>query len=103
MTWLFIQMIDRPQTVMFWGRLMVNVGGLALIAGLWGQVAVKTTSALSHPRPASPPTHTLAELYPSLPIWWIPESVFGYALAIGGVALGIWLVTATKRARRSFR
>ncbi|AGU51515.1 hypothetical protein VAPA_1c44420 [Variovorax paradoxus B4] len=103
MTWLFIQMIDRPKTVMFWGRLFVNVGGLACIAGLWGQLAVKATSELSHPGPASPPTRTLAELYPSLPIWWIPESAFGYALAIGVAALGIWLVTATKRMNRSFR
>lgn len=103
MTWLFIQMIDRPQTVMFWGRLLTNVGGLASIAGLCGQIAVKATSALSHLGPASPPTRTLAELYPSLPIWWVPESAFGYALAIAVAALGIWLVTATKRMNRSCR
>ena len=103
MTWLFIQMIDRPQTVVFWGRLLVTVGGLASIAGLWGQVGVKAASALSHLGSASPSTRTLAELYPTLPTWWIPESAFGYALAIGLAAFGIWLVTATKRTYRSFR
>src|SRR4051812_18210479 len=103
MTWLFIQMIDRPKTIMFWGRLMVSVGAFALIVGLRGQVAVEATSALSRLGGASPPTRTLAELYPALPIWWIPESAFGFALAIGAAALGAWLVTATKRTNRSIR
>jgi hypothetical protein len=46
---------------------------------------------------------TLAELYPTLPTWWIPETAFGFGVAASVMILGFGLARAGRFAQRISR
>lgn len=46
---------------------------------------------------------TLAELYPTLPTWWIPETAFGFTLAGSVMILGFGLARAGRFAQKISR
>jgi hypothetical protein len=46
---------------------------------------------------------TLADIYPSLPLWWVPESFPGLALVVPVFIAGIYLTSYGKRLDRHLR
>jgi hypothetical protein len=102
MEWSTMLMLEKPKAVCEWGKLLFNAGGPATIVGIWGArlraIAVPaklgTTSAI---------TRRLADAYPTVPTWGIPESVAGFVMSIGIAAVGVWIATATKHLNRTFR
>lgn len=103
MEWLTMLMLEKPKTVRWWGKLLFNAGGLATIVGVWGVLALRAIAMPAKLGVSSAVTRRLADAYPTLPTWWIPESVAGFAMSIGLAALGVWLVMATKHLNRTFR
>jgi hypothetical protein len=80
-------------------RAAVFSGGWLLIAGALGTVFMKAFSAPvmlgGKPDPA-----TLGEMFPDLPLFWVPEGPLGYVLASLLLLAGIWLAILVNRQRR---
>lgn len=103
MEWLTILMFEKPKTVIGWGKALFTAGGLATIVGIWGVLALRAIAVPAKLGITDAVTRSLADAYPALPTWWIPESVAGFVMSIGVAAVGVWLVMATKHLNRTFR
>jgi len=70
-------------------------GGFLLIAGAVGNVVMKAMSApnVLAGRPA--PTG-LSEIYPDLPLFWVPEGPLGYIVACVLLIAGVWFATMVR-------
>lgn len=47
------------------------------------------------------PTVLLADRYPDLPTWWVPEGPAGYAIATTMVCWGVWAMGSALRGPRT--
>lgn len=84
--------ITHPRRIKSIGRLLIISGMFITIAGLLGNLATSTTDMiLNMGSPAPTQVKTLAEIYPTLPTWWIPESFIGSVPAVLFIVLGLWL------------
>ncbi|MBI4807975.1 MAG: hypothetical protein HY799_03345 [Nitrosomonadales bacterium] len=81
------------------GSTLASIGTTVILAGLLGHVGVVATGAIGS-LAGQNTVKTLAEIYPSLPTWWIPEGVVGGLPALILTASGIWLNVTGKRIRR---
>jgi hypothetical protein len=84
-----------PLHYAFVGRAMFSVGALLIIFGLIGRVAKLAISAAARGKVQVP--QTLREMYPTLPTWWIPESIAAFVFAAVVCVAGIALAVAAKR------
>lgn len=92
--------LERPKRLTFLGRILVEVGGSVLVIGAIGHFATSTSSIVYTLAKVPTPERTLADLYPSLPTWWVPESIIGSIPALTLIILGLWLATAGRRLSR---
>jgi hypothetical protein len=84
------QILQRPKLAHLVGRGLFSLGGLLIVLGLIGRVA-KTGVNTIRERGNLPSFSTLAELYPTLPVWFVPEGPLGFILAALFAALGVYL------------
>lgn len=98
---IYIWLIERYNLLIEAGRTIFVSGSVLICAGLWGKV-VKTSisTILSLSPPPVSATRTLAEIYPVLPTWWIPESTAGFILAALVTCIGITVALIGKHLRR---
>lgn len=91
--------LERPSRLIVLGRILCELGAFLVLAGLIGLVI---TSAPSFVRlgGAPGPIQTLADIFPSFPTWWIPETLLGGMTAIFLFCLGLWLNVTGRRFRR---
>jgi hypothetical protein len=77
-------------------RAAIFSGGWLLIASALGTVLIKAFSAPILLAGKVPPT-SLDEMFPDVPLFWVPEGPLGYGLA--GLLLlgGIWLAISVNR------
>lgn len=75
-------------------RRMVQ-GGLA---SFFGGTAALLLALLAQLR--DDPTALLADRYPDLPTWWVPEGPAGYAAATTMVCWGVWAMGSALRLAR---
>ena len=84
---------SEPGRITSLGRLIFQIGSFLLIAGAIGRVATGTINILPTLARQAETSKTLADIYPSLPLWWVPETWFGAAAAglliVGGICLNI--------------
>jgi hypothetical protein len=80
-------------------RAAVFSGGWLLIAGALGSVFMKAFSAPVVPAGNIAPT-TLSEMFPDLPLFWVPEGPPGYVGATLLLLAGIWLAVSVNRLTR---
>ncbi|MEJ7929885.1 MULTISPECIES: hypothetical protein [Ramlibacter] len=91
MSWLKIQIAAAPKLALLAGQSLFALGGFLIVSGLIGRV---TTTAINSSRSLSklPALTGLREAFPTYALWWVPESLLGYALpgllAIGGIYVG---------------
>ena len=90
----------EPRRLENLGRTLVSIGATIILSGLLGHVAVTAIGAVSGLTGQANTVKTLAEIYPSLPTWWIPERILGALPAILAVAIGSWLNLTGKELRR---
>lgn len=93
--------LRKPERITESGRTMFLIGGALLISGLLGHVATAAADAVKLIGKLPQGTR-LAEMYPTWPLWWVPESFVGFFLAAILMALGVWLVVTGKRLRKYF-
>ena len=67
--------LSEPQRLIALGRALVRTGGGIVIVGLVGHVATTATGALHRLGAQAAPPQSLAELYPMLWTWWVPETI----------------------------
>ena len=91
MRWIFM----RPKLAHLVGKSLFFMGGLLVILGLIGRAALL---ALNQTRNLSklPPLNGLSDAYPMYSLWWVPEGILGYAVALILAGLGLYLALAAK-------
>ncbi|MGZ5198261.1 MAG: hypothetical protein ACXWC4_00690 [Telluria sp.] len=80
---------EKPGRLMTLGKAIALLGAGLLVAAAWGNVATGSINIL--PTLAGQPStsKTLADIYPTLPLWWIPESGWGLFAAFALVVIGL--------------
>lgn len=98
----YIWWIEKPQRLIDLGRGAFTAGAMLLIAGLWGIVATGSISIFALLVPSAQPqaVKTLADLYPALPTWWIPETAFGFIAVIILAILGFFAAITGKQYKK---
>ncbi len=94
--WCIEYFMNEPRRLMNLGRTILNCSGFLIVAGLCGALATTATWMASK---AKPPVD-LADAFPSLPVWWVPESAVGYGFALCCGLIGIWLIQAGRTLQR---
>ncbi|HWW05882.1 hypothetical protein [Collimonas sp.] len=80
---------DEPGRIIQSGKWTIKTGVFLILAGAIGQVPVRATNALFLLAKQPAPTKTLADIYPTLPLWWVPESWLGIFFPVAIIAIGI--------------
>lgn len=76
---------------------------LVIVVGLVGLVARTGVSAIQSLGKASTvPAQSLAQVYPGLWTWWIPETLIGTMPALAVAAVGIWLAMVGRKFQRVY-
>ena len=100
MDWLPSVLLERPRRLLEMGRLFAYLGGLWCMAGIAGAFATRAIGLLQHTARQTLASQRLADLYPGLPTWWVPESWLGAMPAIALLVFGLWLVAVGKKLLR---
>lgn len=83
--------IARPGRLTALGRALFQLSAMILLVGLGGRIATTGISAIERMSGAMSHDTSLAVLYPSLPTWWVPESIAGYFACVLTALLGLML------------
>lgn len=94
-----LELFYKPAPLIGVGRALMALATVLGAAGLYGQVAVRAANVMQATGSAAP-SRTLAEMYPHLPTWWVPESIPAAILVIAIYGVGVWAVIRGKRLRR---
>ncbi len=81
--------LGEPRRLVALGAALVRIGGFLLVAGLVGQVATTTVSAVKVLAGAPRVEVPLADVLPGYLSSWMPESALGFGLALFLVAGGL--------------
>jgi hypothetical protein len=89
--------LSEPGKITGLGRKFAYCGALLLLAGAIGQFATRTTNILPTLTHQAESTKMLADIYPTLPLWWVPESFVGAISSIVILIFGLALVSCGRR------
>lgn len=99
--WLIDTFVERPERLIAAGDAAIHSSQVLLVAALVGNVA---TTAMSSLRvlgvKVTEGIKTLAELYPDLPTWWVPESPAAFLACAALLAAGLWTRHVGRRYQR---
>ncbi len=94
---------DHPERLVIAGEVVMYSAQALLLAGLAGKVATTAVSAVRLlGAKAAESTKPLAELYPELPTWWVPESGAAFVACAVLMAAGLWMRHVGRRYQRVF-
>lgn len=92
--------ITEPKRLVGAGRFTARSGILLVVIGLCGRVATTGVALLPSRVSRTMQATTLADVYPALPTWWVPETAFGFVLCAILIACGIAAAQTGKRLQR---
>lgn len=95
--------LENPKRLVALGEFFITLGYWLGIAGLLGKVATTAVGAITSMANSSTSVGTLADIYPSLPTAWVPESAIGLVLTALILSLGLWLKHTGKKFERYLR
>jgi hypothetical protein len=95
--------LENPKRLVALGDFLITLGYWIGIAGLVGKVATTAVGAIISMANSSASVGTLADIYPSLPTAWVPESAIGFVLTGLILSLGLWLKHTGKQFERYLR
>lgn len=95
--------LANPKRLLALGGFLITLGYWLGIAGLLGKVATTAVGAITSMANSSASVGTLADIYPSLPTAWVPESAIGFVLTALILSLGLWLKHTGKQLERYLR
>ena len=98
MQWIY----ERPKLARMVGQALFSVGGFIIVCGIIGRAAM---AALNHGRSIAKMPHYsgLSEVYPTYPLWWVPEHFLGYAIAALIAVAGIYIALTAKSVTKVVR
>jgi hypothetical protein len=82
---------SEPGRITPYGTFLTLIGAFLLLAGAIGRVATGTINVLPTLAQQPETNKTLSDIYPTLPVWWVPESLVGGAFGVIIVALGFYI------------
>ncbi len=89
--------LDKPRRITRAGRLLAISGLALLVAGIIGAYARIAFVVIMGFNSRVPIEKSLEELFPQIPVWWIPESILGFLGAILLLSAGIYLFFAGRK------
>ena len=92
--------LEQPGRLIALGRILVEIGAGLLVFAAIGRLASATPGIFSSMGGAQVVAKSLAEVYPTLPTWWVPESFLGGVPALLFIGMGLWLAATGRRLRR---
>lgn len=95
--------LSEPERLIRLGGILAYLGGMLIVLALLGNVATSAIDALGSIGGHANVQKALANIYPSLPTWWIPESIIGAIPAIMMIFAGLILVQLGKRIKHFMR
>lgn len=81
---------EKPGRLRAVGKVIALAGAGLLFAAAWGNVVTGSLNILPSLGTHPAISQTLADIYPTLPLWWIPESGWGLFAAVVIVAIGLF-------------
>lgn len=94
---LFDFILYEPRRIVKLGKALCSTGSFLIIAGLIGRAASVGIAAIESLGGRHDVERSLADIYPTLLTWWVPETALGYAV---GAALMLLGITVTKSGMR---
>lgn len=91
-----MRIADHPSLFKYAGQALFSVGGFLVVAGVIGRAALAALG-VARARAKLPPAESLSAIYPTLPTWWVPESLIGFLFALAVAIAGAWLALTAKR------
>src|SRR5213592_1873858 len=91
---------SEPGRITGLGRFVVQCGSFLLMAGAIGRVATGAINILPTLARQTETSKMLVDIYPSVPLWWVPETWFGAICSIFLIVGGICLNAHGKRVDR---
>lgn len=82
------------------GKFLTLFGAFLLLAGAIGHRVTATINVLPMVAQQPPTTKTLADVYPMLPLWWVPESWLGLATSVFFIMIGMCIALHGKKVDR---
>jgi hypothetical protein len=93
-------LLNPPSRLRTLGYALVNGAGLLLCIGVIAQVAVAAVSGVMTLAGGASHVTSLAQIYPELPTWWIPEGPLGYVLCAATLGVGLVLTNVASKFQR---
>ncbi|GAB2812303.1 hypothetical protein GCM10027276_11490 [Comamonas piscis] len=84
------------------GRFLLRSGAFILLVGAIGNAATTASAVAMSIGKQAVGSRTLAELYPSLPTWWVPESILGCLPAMTLMIIGFSITSLSKRLKNAY-
>jgi hypothetical protein len=79
---------SEPRRITGPGKLLVLLGSFLLVMGAIGHLVTGAINILPALARQNQTARTLADSYPTLPAWWVPESMLGCALSMFVIGVG---------------
>lgn len=95
-------LLADPDRMVGLGRGLARTGSFVLMIGVIGHAATTATMVVQGIGKHAAEPQSLAMLYPSLPTWWIPESILGSLPALVLVVAGMTLAAMGKEIKRIY-
>lgn len=87
----------EPKRLVGFGDALWQSGAWILLIGAFSHVATAAMVGLASMSKNVVHAMTLAEMFPRLPTWWVPESIIGAIPAITLCVLRLWVNSMGKR------
>lgn len=100
---LLTYLVEEPGRVTSIGRLMVRVCCALVVAAAIANFATKVTSIALSIGGSLEQQKALADIYPGLPLWWVPESTLAIAASILGIGVGYIVFLSGRMIDRQYR
>jgi hypothetical protein len=95
-------LLNRPNLLRKAGCLLWRCGSFGIFTGLLAKsinVILLVIASLGAPNQQV----DYQTLFPGIPVWWVPESVFGLAIYVGMMLAGYSLLTCAAQLQRLLR
>jgi len=92
--------MTEPRRLMNLGSTLTSIGTITIVIGLIAHVATTATNVFGNLAGQATAVKSLADIYPSLPTWWIPESIVGGLPVVLLTTAGLVLNATGRQIRR---
>lgn len=82
--------LREPRRLVRAGSGLLSLGGVLIVLGLRVVIATTALSAVTRARGGT--AIEAADIWPGLPAWWIPETLFRFGFALVLSFLGVWAI-----------